>query len=376
MNRRAANFEAEQELEDQRRQAATDAGTAPRQPFGQRRTDNIMATETQQELDDIAFRDGVDAGVTPGPLPHAERNVMGRAEATTNEESRNLQNTGQITPEQNTTIEVTDDRRSFQPAPEPESVETATSPAPELAPEQERVMEGLQPAIQRAANSSVASDGANSSGGNRNTGTGLSDADQQEADRRNALLQDATRRVLGLSGHKGKDALRYLALVIEAIGSGWNGNPSQLVNKIWEDYKAMRDHDNDLATMTHGAQLTLEQAMQDQAFRREMAEMEQAFTRDMAEFHEMNDRERMRLADQLNREMARLERQLGDDALRTGLAIQLQNDKTFMDFVMSNPERWAAFRRFDRGVGAAERTMSLVGQGFGTAATGAAILKP
>ena len=216
------------------------------------------------------------------------------------------------------------------PAPAPRAAtetEAETQPAPELDAEQEEVLDELGPTIQGAADNSVVG----------NTDRRLNQAERDEADRRDALLQDAVRRVLGLTGHRGRDAIRKIAHAIEAFASGWNGNPSRITEDIMEEYRAFRDDDLDRGRMTLGAQLTLEQAMQDQGFRREMAELEQDFTMRMADFDDMRDRERMMLADQLNREMARLERMLGDDALRTGLAIQLQNDKTFMEFVMDNP---------------------------------------
>jgi len=350
------NLEAEQELEDQRRQAATDAGAAPRQPFGQRRADNIMATETRQELDDIAFREGVDAGVTPGPLPRTERNAEGRAGATTNEELNRLQASGQITPDQNQQVEVTEDRRSFRPAsePEPESVETATSPAPELAPEQKRIIEDLQPAIQNAADNSVTGgDGDGTSSANP-----LTPEEQAESDRRARLLDDAVRRVLGLTGHKGKDALRYLAMVIEAMGSGWNGNPSQLVEKVWEEYRAKRDD-----ALLRG------QADDDRAFQRE----ERDFAREMAQFDAMTEIQRMQFAHDLDSTMAQLQTDLGIEAFREQLGAQWDDFMRLRNAVAAAPNDWARIQQYMGGATSATQILNHMSRIAGSLAGVAAV---
>jgi hypothetical protein len=255
---------------------------------------------------------------------------------------------------------------------------------PELEPEQEAVIEELEPQIMEAAIDTVVQDTGSEE---------LSAEDKEEAERRMNRVRQALTNILRWDGEKGKNALRKLAHTIEAFSAGWNGNPSQITEQLLEEHRAQRDHAHGQDDMRLQGDIALEQDRQSQDFQREqntynqdfqreqnredqdfqreqntqyqdfqreMQQIENEFAWDMRRFDAMDEQERMMLADRLNREMARLERELGDAAFETQLALKIQNDQKFMEWVANNADMAARAARAEGGVDDVTHTSNVV----------------
>ena len=236
---------------------------------------------------------------------------------------------------------------------------------PELDAEQEEIVDELQPVIQEAADPD-----------SQNPNRVLTDEEEAEADRRAAKLNRAVRNVLGLTGDRGRDALRKIAHAIEAFASGWNGNPSQITEKIMEEYRAFRDSGIRQDEITHVTDENIRQADADRDFQREERGVEHDFQREMANFAQMTDMERMEFAHDLNVAMRHLEGRLGQAEFKAQLGAQFDDIMRLRNAVRANPNDWAAITRAMGGVGQAEHIINNISSVIGSVASVVAIAKP
>jgi hypothetical protein len=140
-------------------------------------------------------------------------------------------------------------------------------------------------------------------------------------------LQSAAKRVLGLTGDKKKDAMKWLALSVSAAAHGWRGEPSPLVQQIMDDYKAKRE----------------------QEFTTSEREAVQEDSQNVREWNAANDEEKMELATKLQKDLAEHSLPLDIAKITALKSVEYDALMKLNEKIASDPEGWAKIQRAQSG---------------------------
>lgn len=164
-----------------------------------------------------------------------------------------------------------------------------------------------------------------------------------------ASMKDSAARVLGLTGDKKKDALKWIALGVSAFGNGWQGKQSPLLEQIREDFAARRTHE----------------------LGEKEKETQQLRDIELREWDAKSDAEKQKLANELNKDFAKFNMPLDVAKIRAVGGVEFENMMRIRDAAGDDPKKWAQIQKAMNGETKMDTAAKYVGVGVDTLKTAA-----